>query len=185
MDVTEVRIKPAGDRDEKLLAYCSVTFDDCFVVRDLKIIQGSQGVFVAMPSRKLTDLCPDCRAKNHLRARYCNECGRALAPDRAEHNAQGRAKLHADIAHPIHAAFREELQRRILQAYEQEQARARQPGYEPAQDDFPDLGPSQAAHEPSEKPVEKPKDGPAPGSDAKPRHAVPTEPHEFGEGIPP
>jgi stage V sporulation protein G len=51
--ITEVRI--ALREDDKLKAFASVTFDDCFVVRGLKIISGNGGMFVAMPSRKKPD----------------------------------------------------------------------------------------------------------------------------------
>ena len=63
MVITEVRIKLMEDNNEneRLQAFCSVTFDDAFVVRDLKIIEGTKGSFVAMPSRKLTDRCPQLR----------------------------------------------------------------------------------------------------------------------------
>ena len=54
MEITEVRIKLMEEPGERLKAFCSITFDNCFVVRDLKIIDGSNGPFVAMPSRKLT-----------------------------------------------------------------------------------------------------------------------------------
>jgi stage V sporulation protein G len=50
MDITEVRIFPVDE--EKLKAFVSVIFDDCFVVSDIKIIQGSNGLFVSMPSKK-------------------------------------------------------------------------------------------------------------------------------------
>ena len=83
MEITEVRIKLTEDSDDRLQAFCSITFDDCFVVRDLKIIEGSSGPFVAMPSRKLTAHCPRCGCKNHLRAAFCNQCGGKLNPDRA------------------------------------------------------------------------------------------------------
>ncbi|MBI5837648.1 MAG: septation regulator SpoVG [Candidatus Eisenbacteria bacterium] len=53
MNITEVRI--ALREDDKLKAFASVTFDDCFVVRGLKIIAGNGGMFVAMPSRKKPD----------------------------------------------------------------------------------------------------------------------------------
>ena len=48
MEVTEVRIKLMDEPGDRLKAFCSVTFDDCFVIRDLKIIEGSSGPFVAM-----------------------------------------------------------------------------------------------------------------------------------------
>ena len=51
MEVTDVRIKLANN-DSKLKAYASIVLDDCFVMRDLKVINGSRGFFVAMPSKK-------------------------------------------------------------------------------------------------------------------------------------
>lgn len=53
MDITEVRVFPV--EEERLKAYVTITFDDCFVVRDLKIINGNTGLFVAMPSKKRKD----------------------------------------------------------------------------------------------------------------------------------
>jgi stage V sporulation protein G len=134
--ITEVRIKLMEDNNERLQAFCSVTFDDAFVVRDLKIIEGTKGSFVAMPSRKLTDRCPQCGCKNHLRARYCNQCGAKLDEDRATRDADGRAKLHADIAHPINSACREVIQTAVLKAYHEERERSKQPGYVCTYDEY-------------------------------------------------
>src|SRR5881628_3662980 len=124
------------DNNERLQAFCSVTFDDAFVVRDLKIIEGAKGSFVAMPSRKLTDRCGQCGYKNHLRARYCNQCGYKLDEDRAIRDASGRAKLHADIAHPINSACREVIQTAVLRSYQEERERSKQPGYVCTYDDY-------------------------------------------------
>jgi stage V sporulation protein G len=134
--ITEVRIKLMEDNNERLQAFCSVTFDDAFVVRDLKIIEGTKGSFVAMPSRKLTDRCHQCGCKNHLRSRYCNQCGHKLDEDRATRDADGRAKLHADIAHPINSACREVIQTAVLRAYQEEKERSKQPGYVCSYDDY-------------------------------------------------
>lgn len=136
MVITEVRIKLCEANSERLLAFCSVTFDNAFVVRDLKIIEGTKGLFVAMPSRKLTDRCPHCGCKNHLRARFCNACGARLDENRAARDADGRAKLHADIAHPIHSAAREQMQNAIIRAYYEEREKAKQPGYVCTYDDY-------------------------------------------------
>ena len=54
MQVTDVRIRVI-DRDSKMKAIASVTFDDCFVVHDIKVIEGEKGLFIAMPSKKATD----------------------------------------------------------------------------------------------------------------------------------
>ena len=163
MELTEVRINLCGDRGGRLKAFCSLTFDNTFVIRDVKLIDGNDGLFLAMPSRKLCDHCPACHEKNHLRARYCNNCGRRLNEDRyqqyrngngfgngnghhpapghatngnATHGngnqgalSGGRLKLHADIAHPINAECRQDIERRVLQAYDRELERSRQPGY--------------------------------------------------------
>jgi stage V sporulation protein G len=136
--ITEVRIKLMEDNNEneRLQAFCSVTFDDAFVVRDLKIIEGTKGPFVAMPSRKLTDRCQQCGCKNHLRARFCNQCGHKLDENRATRDADGRAKLHADIAHPINSACREVIQTAVLKAFQEERERSKQPGYVCTYDDF-------------------------------------------------
>lgn len=53
MEVTEVRIFPV--QEDRLKAYVAITFDNCFVVRDLKVINGNNGLFVAMPSKKRKD----------------------------------------------------------------------------------------------------------------------------------
>ena len=53
MEITEVRVFPVNE--EKLRAYVTITFDHCFVIRDLKIIQGASGLFVSMPSKKRKD----------------------------------------------------------------------------------------------------------------------------------
>ena len=133
MEITEVRVKLMVDSDDRLQGFCSVTFDDCFVVRDLKIIEGEQGIFIAMPSRKLSDRCPRCSMKNHLSAKFCNDCGSRLAVERVPRDATGRAKLHADIAHPINAESRDAMHRRILAAFNEEFERSKQPGYQPVE----------------------------------------------------
>jgi stage V sporulation protein G len=54
MEITDIRIKRV-ESDNKLKAYVTITFDNCFVVHNLKIIMGQFGRFVAMPSRKTRD----------------------------------------------------------------------------------------------------------------------------------
>jgi stage V sporulation protein G len=51
MDITDIRIRKVA-ADGKLKAYVTVTFDDCFVVHNVKVIEGKNGAFIAMPSRK-------------------------------------------------------------------------------------------------------------------------------------
>lgn len=131
MQVSKVCVKLIDDPDDKLLAFCTLTIADEIVIRDLKIIRGATGPFVAMPSRKLTDRCMSCGGKNHLRASYCNDCGRKLDPARAARDERGRAKLHTDIAHPINADSRSRLHERVILEYEAERKRSLEPGYQP------------------------------------------------------
>lgn len=138
MEITEVRIKLMEEPGERLKAFCSITFDDCFVVRDLKIIEGTTGPFVAMPSRKLTAHCPGCGMKNHLRSNFCNQCGRQLDSNQAIRQPDGRAKLYADIAHPINSECREQIQDDVIKEFDAELERAKQPGYVSRYDDFDD-----------------------------------------------
>lgn len=136
MEITEIRIKLMDDPQDRLQAFCSITFDHSFVIRDLKIIQGTRGSFVAMPSRKLTDRCPRCSGKNHLRARYCTECGTKLREDRALKDDDGRAKLYADIAHPIHSDCRDMIQQRVVAAFQDELIKSKSPDYICTYDDY-------------------------------------------------
>jgi stage V sporulation protein G len=135
MQLTEVRVKLCDGQAGRLKAFCSLTFDDAFVVRDVKLIDGNDGLFLAMPARKLCDHCPRCGDKNHLRARFCSQCGLRLDENRSQRFQHGnghgpsRIKLHADIAHPIHAECRRDIERRVTEAYFDELERSKQPGY--------------------------------------------------------
>ena len=55
MKITDVRVRIVKKDDSKLKAVASVTFDECFVVHDIKVIEGNEGYFIAMPSRKAND----------------------------------------------------------------------------------------------------------------------------------
>jgi stage V sporulation protein G len=78
-----------------------------------------------------------------LRAAHCNQCGLRLKDDRAVKDEDGRAKLYADIAHPINSSCREMIQERVIQSFQQEIERSRLPGYVSSYDDFDeDIAPS-------------------------------------------
>ena len=152
MEISVVRVKLMDNAADRLKAVCSVTFDEAFVVRDLKVVDGTNGLFVAMPSRKLAVHCPQCRHKNHLRARFCNDCGAKLPANRVSADANGRVRLHRDIAHPINPAFRELVQTKIIERYTAERELAGQPGYLPTDldaehDEIADTSDAQDAHD--------------------------------------
>lgn len=55
MKISDIRIRLVQKEDSKLKGVASMTIDDCFVVHDIKIIEGQEGYFIAMPSRKASD----------------------------------------------------------------------------------------------------------------------------------
>ena len=195
MQITEVRIKLMEEPSERLQAFCSITFDDCFVIRDLKIIEGASGPFVAMPSRKLTAHCPRCSCKNHLRALYCNQCGSRQPPDRVVKDEDGRAKLYADIAHPINSTCREMIQESVIREFRAECDRATQPGYVSRYDDWDqDEAAIPPHHMPSPNTTAPRAEAPArhekksnstPESQPRPPHRPPSEQPESPSSGPP
>ena len=82
MEITEIRITLRNE--PKLKGFANVTFDNAFVIRGMKIIQGNNGYFVSMPSRRRPN------------------------------------GTHQDIAHPINKDMRTDIERKVLEAYEQE-----------------------------------------------------------------
>ncbi|HHX25762.1 MAG TPA: septation regulator SpoVG [Firmicutes bacterium] len=83
MNITEVRVRPVKS-DGKTRAIASITFDDSFVVKELKIVEGPSGLFVSMPSRKVGN------------------------------------GGYRDIAHPITAEARDEIQTVVLAEFEKQ-----------------------------------------------------------------
>ena len=137
MNITEIRVKLLPRQSDKLRGFASITVDDCLVVRDIKVIEGGRGLFVAMPSRKLCDHCPSCAAKNHRKSRYCNDCGVRLSEERCDLDERGRPRLYADVAHPINQAARDHVQQAILAAFHKEIELSKQVGYKAVE--FEDL----------------------------------------------
>ena len=129
MEITEVRVNLVEDKEDKLKAFCSVTIDDEFVIRDIKIIEGSGSHFVAMPSRKICDHCEKCGGKNHLRVRFCNNCGAALPENRAKRDKKGNIKLHTDIVHPINTECRKKIQSKVIEIFHEELEKSKQSSY--------------------------------------------------------
>ncbi len=122
MEITEVRINLKEASNTKLKAFATITFDDEFVVRDIKIIDGKKGLFVAMPSTKITENCPSCQKKNPIRNRYCGECGQLLPEADSTPSVQERREEHRDIAHPINPKCRECIHSTIMNAYQEKVA---------------------------------------------------------------
>ena len=125
MNITDVRIKLADTADDHLKAFCSITLDDCFVVRDLRIISTNDGFFVAMPSKKVSRQCISCPGKVDAAAKFCSSCGVKLPPS----DVNDHRRTFADVAHPITQAGRQQMESIIIEAYKAERNLAAQPGY--------------------------------------------------------
>ncbi|MFH1552293.1 MAG: septation protein SpoVG family protein [Candidatus Omnitrophota bacterium] len=155
MKITEVRIFPTESRDGKLKAFATMTFDDWFVVRNVKVIQGNSGLFVAMPSRKAMDSCPKCRFKNVRGSKYCNQCGSQIPQQPVPEEAAGEKGSHMDIAHPISQECRVYIQEQIIEAYNREQGKQQAEGaaYKSATDKYFDVAAEQTPLEEAAEPA--------------------------------
>jgi len=135
MEITEVRVSLREGDGKRLKAYATVTFDNSFVVRNIKVIEGNNGLFVAMPARKLKQFCPRCGRKVDVGGKYCSYCGVQLpmAPRDMSKDKQG---THQDLAHPINQEFRDYLQSKVLDAYYSEKS-SQGPAEESTQEETP------------------------------------------------
>lgn len=112
MQISEVVVKLAGPDDPgrpRLLAYATVAFDDCLVVHDLKVIEGRDGLFVAMPSKPAPVRC-ECGKKCTAQETHCPTCRQPLPQ-------LERGRRFLDIAHPIRHSFRAELEKAVLDEF--------------------------------------------------------------------
>jgi len=124
MEITDVKVFLRDSVDKKLKAYAIVTFDNVFVVRNIKVIESSKGTFIAMPSRKIKFSCEKCGFKNEARSRFCNQCGSRLSCGQLQpciEEAGTNFQIdQRDVAHPITQSFRDYLQKRVLEVFKQE-----------------------------------------------------------------
>ncbi|MDD5584693.1 MAG: septation protein SpoVG family protein [Candidatus Omnitrophica bacterium] len=123
MEITEVRISLRDNEGKRLKAYATVTFDNSFAVRNIKVVEGNSGLFVAMPAKKMKQFCPRCGKKVDVGSHYCNHCGVQLPPAPREANPgtiANKQATHQDLAHPINQQFRDYLQSKVLDSYYRE-----------------------------------------------------------------
>jgi DNA-binding cell septation regulator SpoVG len=120
MNISEIQIYLKPGARTRLRAICSIVVDNAFVIHDLRIIEGSEGPFVAMPSRRKTYLCDKCKRSNHGMANYCNDCGEEL-----DLHLEDIRYQYVDVAHPISVTCREQVERMVLVEYKKKQAEMR------------------------------------------------------------
>jgi len=124
MEISEVYIKLLEPHQQhgRLRAYASVTFDQSFAVHDIKVVQGIDRLFVAMPSRRLTLRCSYCRTQNQVscRGRTCVRCEELLPePKRINENKETSSNPFVDIFHPINSNARALVDAAVLHAYQE------------------------------------------------------------------
>lgn len=122
MNISDVNLTLWEDRGAptKIRAFCSVVFDGHFVVHDIKVIDGAKGLYVVMPSRRLSDTCPSCKSKTPYLDKFCGACGCKLGPveqRQTEIDAKGRRKLFVDVCHPILSEMRQTIEDAVFAAY--------------------------------------------------------------------
>ena len=118
MEITEVRIKLSNRTGNRVKAFATITLDNAFVVRDMRIIEGRNSLFVAMPSRPLKEPCPKCGYRNPIRGKYCAGCGGELPVN--VNTEMDDKSLHRDVAHPITQEMRDYIHNKIIEAYKLE-----------------------------------------------------------------
>jgi len=114
MEITEVKVKIADRKDDRVKGFATMTFDDSFVVRDVRIIEGRSGLFVAMPSRPMKESCGKCGYRNPIKNKFCARCGASLNFPLP----QDEKDAHRDIAHPINQEMRQRIQDKVIEEYE-------------------------------------------------------------------
>ena len=130
MEITEIRVFPKEGQDKKLKGYATVTFDNAFVIRNIKVIHGASSLFIAMPSRKMKHSCPKCHFKNETGSKFCNHCGSSLGENFGKEESADVKSEHRDICHPITQEFREYIQKKILEAFENQSNQPQLSSYE-------------------------------------------------------
>jgi stage V sporulation protein G len=94
---------------EKLLAYVTITVDDMFVVKDIRIINGKDRLVVAMPDKQRSTPCEHCSYRIRQWDKFCPRCGKPLA---------FRTIEFVDVCHPINNDCRVEIDRVVLEKYQ-------------------------------------------------------------------
>lgn len=113
MDITEVQITLVEvGSSGRLRAFCSVVFDDSFVIQELKIINGNRGLFVSMPSKMIKKHCAGCGQNNKVTANFCNNCGKKFNQEETP-----RQDIYTDVAYPINSETREDITREVIKKY--------------------------------------------------------------------
>jgi len=95
MDITNIHVELQNDGP--VLAYITVNFNNCFVIKDIRMLQSG---LISMPSRKHKYRCDTCNNNVYYLSNYCSSCGTK------QENIKIPEKIHSDVCHPITSEFR-------------------------------------------------------------------------------
>jgi len=154
MEITDIRIKLSRRTGNRVKAFATMTLDESFVVRDMRVIEGNKGLFVAMPSRPVKDPCPKCSYRNQLSSKYCANCGGELQMD----FPRDERVLHRDVAHPITQNMREYIQNKVIDAYKAELEKESVEPAPPSEEQYPVEAPDVEPEEKSDIEIEQKED---------------------------
>ncbi len=115
MEITEVKLRLSTKKKDKVKAYATITLDNCFVIRGIRLIEGPRSLFVAMPSEPLKKPCPQCGSRIPVTNRFCPHCGIHLG----NFSHLSAPQTTRDIAHPINQETRNYITEKIIEAYNQ------------------------------------------------------------------
>ena len=113
------RFTLARPSHERLLGFTSFVIDGSFVVHGVKLVKGSAGPVVAMPSVRTTMPCPACGEPAECVVRYCPWCGSPQEVPRPglAVDSRGRSALYRDVAHPLNEPCRRLIHEAVVAAY--------------------------------------------------------------------
>lgn len=115
MNISDVRIVLSDPSQGVVLGYVTVVFEDCFLVRNLRILKPHDNLILAMPNREVSIRCQCgfCGATGN----YCSKCGAKLPKDKTESiRSKGNGRFQ-DLAHPICSEFRARLEHAVFETY--------------------------------------------------------------------
>ena len=118
MEISRVAIRNAfakEGRRTRLRAFAAVVFDDCFEVKNIRIIEGKDGkLFIVYPNKESSRPCPSCKSLTSYRDSFCRKCGKPLS-------AVIQAAKYTDLANPLTKTFAEKISSRVIAEYENDQ----------------------------------------------------------------
>jgi stage V sporulation protein G len=111
MKITRVVVTPIAKKGSRLCGYASIVFDDVFQVKNIRLINGKEGIFIVFPNKETLRPCPKCKVMTSYRHKFCYNCGDELA-------VIIPAATYKDVCYPVTQEFHNVIAGAILAEYE-------------------------------------------------------------------